>query len=164
MHMKFRSLIVWLSLLAPCVPAFAEGATYQVTPQWTKENGVTAVAERQGEGNIDFTVTCYLDKAPVENNPGLMTLREAYLLLRDSESKKVILTTRVAEDIENGTLVYRFSLSPETILSAQFSLSKYRGDKDPTNRFSSERFRSDGFSYIVDLSAFALPLLARKQP
>ena len=130
----------------------------KVTPNWTKESGITTEVAKREDGSIGFTVTRYLEKEqkfPADSE--LITRRRAHLELRNPAG--TVLSTIVAGEIKKDTEVYWFALSREAIANTRFSLSEYMAHKDP------ERLLLGGGTiYEFDLAAFAEPLFKRKPP
>ncbi len=157
--MKVRWLMFGLMMLLSGAPVWALTVAEKVTPQWTKENGITMETVKREDGTIGFTVTRYLDKVRAyPDELELTTRRSAYLQLRNPAG--VILSTMVAGEEHEGTIVFWFALSRDAINSTQFSLSEYAAYKDPKR----ELLIGGGTMYDFNLADFAAPLMKGNPP
>ena len=158
MKIRLAVVAVLLSLMSSSVMALTR--MEKVTPEWTKESGITVETVKRDDGSIGFTVTRYLDKErkfPADSE--LTTRRSAHLELRNPAG--VVLSTIVAGEIKKETAVYWFALSREAIANTRFSLSEYAAYKDPNQ----ERLLPGGGTiYEFNLADFAAPLFKRKPP
>lgn len=157
--MKIRFVVAALLLSLFNAPSFALTRMDKVTPEWTKESGITMEAVKREDGSIGFTVTRYLDKErkfPADSE--LVTRRRAHLELRNPAG--VVISTIVAGETRKDTVVYWFALSREALSNTRFSLSEYMDYKDPDK----ERLLGGGTIYEFNLPDFAAPLFKRKVP
>jgi hypothetical protein len=157
--MKNRWIVSVVALLLLSAPVFALTIAEKVTPQWTKESGITVETNKRDDGTVGFTITRYLDKArsyPADSE--WTTRRLAHLQLRNPAG--MTLSTIVAGEEHKGTVVYWFALSREAINSTSFSLSEFVAYKDPDR----EPLLGGGTMYEFDLNEFAAPLFKPKLP
>ena len=160
--MKIRCLAITFAVLVSgllTVPVRALTSMAKVTPDWTKESGITVEAAKREDGTIGFTVTRYLDKARVyPDELDLKTERTAHLQMRNPAG--LVLSTMVAGQEKNGTEIFWFALSREAINSTLFSLSEY-----PKSKKAEELpIIGGGTIYEFDLNEFAAPLFKPKAP
>lgn len=153
--MKNRFAVTCLVVLLGVSPAFALKVGMKVTPEWTKESGITVQTEKREDGTIGFTVTRYLDKAPqFPADSEFTTDRTAYLKINNGGG--VMAETMVASSVKKDTEVYWLSLSRAAIAQATFSLWEVQDYKDPEKK---KTLIGAGTIYDFDLAAFAAPLL-----
>lgn len=153
--MKHRFAIACLVVLLSVSPAFALKVGMKVTPEWTKESGITVQTEKREDGTIGFTVTRYLDKAPSYPAESELTIvRTAYLKIASPAG--AMAETIVAAKVKKGMETYWFSVSRAAIAHSTFSLWEVQDYKDTENQ---RHLLGGGTIYDVDLSAFAAPLL-----
>ncbi|HEY0076951.1 MAG TPA: hypothetical protein VGB77_22895 [Abditibacteriaceae bacterium] len=156
--MKIRFALAAVLLPFLLQPASALTRMDKVTPDSTKESGITMEAAKREDGSIGFTVTRYLDKERKFPADSELTSRwSAHLELRNPAG--TVLSTIVAGEAKKDTVVYWFALSREAIANTRFSLSEYMAHKDP------ERLLLGGGTiYEFNLPDFAAPLFKRKPP
>lgn len=156
--MKIRFVVAAMLLSFLLQPASALTRMDKVTPEWTKESGITMEAVKREDGSVGFTVTRYLDKERKFHADSELTSRwSAHLELRNPAG--TVLSTTVAGETRKDTVVYWFVLSREAIANTRFSLSEYMAHKDP-----GELLLGGGTIYEFNLPDFAAPLFNRKPP
>lgn len=154
--MKIRFWVAAVLLLSGAwlaKPVSSLTVVEKVTPQWTKEEGITVETKKRDDGTVGFTITRYLDKARTfDTNSEFTNKRLAHLQLRNPAG--MVLSTIVAGEERKGTVVYWFALSREAIASTTFSLSEFIDYKDP------ERgpLLGGGTMFEFNLADFAAPL------
>lgn len=159
MKIRLAVFAVAAVLLSVMKPASALTVMDKVTPDSTKESGITMEATKREDGSVGFTVTRYLDKErkfPADSE--LVTRRRAHLELRNPAG--LVLSTIVAGEMKKDSEVYWFALSREALSNTRFSLSEYMDYKDPDR----VRLLGGGTIYEFNLSDFAAPLFKRKPP
>lgn len=158
--MKMRLAVAVVTLVSLSAPAFALKLMQKVTPQWTKESGITVQTEKREDGSIGFTVTRYLDKARKFPADSELTIdRTAHLEIRNSRDS--LAQTRVEGTVTKDSVVYWFSLSRDCVSHSRFSLSEYDDYKDTENK---PHLIGGGTNYEFDLTEFAAPLLKAPLP
>ncbi len=122
MKIRFVATAVLLSLIS--VPAFALISVQTVTPQSTKEDGITVETAKRPDGTFGFTITRYLDKEQKFPADHQWTIkRTANLEIRNAA--KLLLSTQVAGETKKDTVVYWFALSREMLATTRFSIYEH---------------------------------------
>lgn len=128
--MKTRFVLL-LAVLLLAMPVFSLTVVEKVTPDWTRERGVTVTSEKLPDGAVTFTVTRYMDKVlKLEfGTGGEMTLEHsAFLEVRNAAG--ALARTSVAGERSKESVVYRFTLSSDCIAHSHFSASEYYQSRD----------------------------------
>ena len=154
--MKIR-LVAALLLLLIGSPAFAIWEVASITPNSTKDDGMTVAVAKRADGTFGFTITRYLDvgEKPPADAPAIMR-RTARLEIHAADNPaKLLLETTVAGETQKDTIIYRFSIARELLAGARFSVS----ERDEATGPGAEKFqRVGGVIYEAKLPDF-IPLL-----
>src|SRR5687767_9664140 len=133
----FVAVITFLMSVKSPADVPPETMRQKVTPEWTKEAGITVQTSQLADGNIGFTFTRYLFRAPsFTPNSTLIIARKAPLEIRN-RAGALLATTNVAGEAKESAIptdniiVYSFSVARECISHSRFTLREYDDSKDP---------------------------------
>lgn len=165
--MKSFCFLVSVLIVLASARADNEVMLQKVTPEWTKEAGITVQTSQLADGTIGFTFTRYLNRAPgFTPNSTLMIARKAPLEVRN-RAGALLATTNVAGETKesaiatDNTIVYSFSVARECIGHSRFTLREYDDYKDPQRQGT---YKGTRWAYEVNLKDFSAPIPERRTP
>ncbi|HEY0076952.1 MAG TPA: hypothetical protein VGB77_22900 [Abditibacteriaceae bacterium] len=159
--MKTFCFLVSVLMVLASARADNEVMLQKVTPEWTKEAGITVQTSQLADGTIGFTFTRYLNRAPgFTPDSNLIIARKAPLEVRN-RAGALLATTNVAGETKDSTIIYSFSSARECIGHSRFTLHEYDDYKDPQLQGT---YKGTRWAYEVNLKDFSAPIPDRRTP